>query len=165
MQQTSVQKQYKNKEVLGGIFMITAIKKRINNEKGLTLVELLAVIVILAIVAAIAIPSIGNIIENSRYNAAKADAMNVLSAANLYFVAEPNSTSITVSDLLTGGYLDTAGKVPTTATITKKPGGNTISTTLTYSGTKTVVLINATIALINADPQKGSSGTINNIGS
>ena len=40
------------------------LQKRLNNEKGLTLVELLAVIVILGIIAAIAIPSIGNIIQN-----------------------------------------------------------------------------------------------------
>ncbi len=38
------------------------LQKRLKNEKGLTLVELLAVIVILGIIAAIAIPSIGNII-------------------------------------------------------------------------------------------------------
>lgn len=37
---------------------------RVKNEKGLTLVELLAVIVILAIVAAIAIPAISNVIDN-----------------------------------------------------------------------------------------------------
>ncbi len=41
------------------------LQKRLNNEKGLTLVELLAVIVILGIIAAIAVPSIGGIIENS----------------------------------------------------------------------------------------------------
>ena len=35
------------------------LQKRLNNEKGLTLVELLAVIVILGIIAAIAMPSIG----------------------------------------------------------------------------------------------------------
>ena len=42
------------------------LQKRLKNEKGLTLVELLAVIVILGIIAAIAVPSIGNIIDNSR---------------------------------------------------------------------------------------------------
>ena len=42
------------------------LQKRLKNEKGLTLVELLAVIVILGVIAAIAVPSIGNIIENSR---------------------------------------------------------------------------------------------------
>ena len=62
------------------------LQKRLNNEKGLTLVELLAVIVILGIIAAIAIPSIGNIVTNSRVNALIADGQNVLAAANLYFV-------------------------------------------------------------------------------
>ena len=45
------------------------LQKRLKNEKGLTLVELLAVIVILGIIAAIAVPSIGNIVENSRVKA------------------------------------------------------------------------------------------------
>jgi len=39
------------------------------NEKGLTLIELLAVIVLLGIIAAIAVPSIGGVIENSKKNA------------------------------------------------------------------------------------------------
>ncbi len=42
------------------------LKRFIRNEKGLTLIELLAVIVILGIIAAIAIPSIGAIIDNSK---------------------------------------------------------------------------------------------------
>ena len=36
--------------------MFKNMKKQLNNEKGLTLIELLAVIVILAIIAAIAVP-------------------------------------------------------------------------------------------------------------
>ncbi|NLY78711.1 MAG: prepilin-type N-terminal cleavage/methylation domain-containing protein, partial [Lysinibacillus sp.] len=39
--------------------MFNLLKKRIKNEKGLTLIEVLAVVVILAIVAMIAIPAIG----------------------------------------------------------------------------------------------------------
>ena len=46
--------------------MFKNMKKQLNNEKGLTLIELLAVIVILAIIAAIAVPAIGNIINNSK---------------------------------------------------------------------------------------------------
>ncbi|RIV13331.1 prepilin-type N-terminal cleavage/methylation domain-containing protein, partial [Priestia flexa] len=45
------------------------MKKFLKNEKGLTLIELLAVIVILGIIAAIAIPSIGGIIQKSREDA------------------------------------------------------------------------------------------------
>ena len=53
------------------------------NERGLTLIELLAVIVILGIVAAIAVPSIGKIIENSKWDAHCANAITVLNAAKL----------------------------------------------------------------------------------
>lgn len=58
--------------------------KDLRNEKGLTLVELLAVIVILAIVGAIAFVAIGNVIENSKKDAHVANALQVISAAKLY---------------------------------------------------------------------------------
>lgn len=60
------------------------LKKRLKNERGLTLVELLAVIVILAIVALIAFVMIGNIIENSRKDAHVANAQQLIEAAKLY---------------------------------------------------------------------------------
>lgn len=65
------------------MFFKEQIKKRIKNEKGLTLIELLAVIVILAIIAAIAIPAIGNIINKSRDKAEISDALNVIAGAKL----------------------------------------------------------------------------------
>ena len=64
--------------------MFSTLKKHIKNEKGLSLVELLAVIVILAIIAAIAIPAIGNIIANSRVKSEISDAVQILNAAKLY---------------------------------------------------------------------------------
>lgn len=60
------------------------IQNKLKDQKGLTLIELLAVIVILAIIAAIAIPAIGNIIQNSRNGAVKADFQNAISAVNIY---------------------------------------------------------------------------------
>lgn len=63
--------------------MFNLLKKRLRNEKGLTLVELLAVIVILAIIAAIAIPAIGNIVQNSRDKAILADALNIIAGAKI----------------------------------------------------------------------------------
>jgi len=86
MQQTSVQINNKvnERQEKGGFNMFKNLRKRIKNEKGLTLIELLAVIVILAIVAAIAIPAIGNIISNSEKKAVKSDALNILNASNIY---------------------------------------------------------------------------------
>jgi len=142
--------------------MITAIRRRLRNEKGVTLVELLVVVVILGIIAAIAIPSVGNIVENTRYNAAKADAITVLNAANLYFADTPTESSVTVATLKSSGFLQNAGKVPDTASVTKASSGeNTISTassaSITFSGSKTLTLNAATITHINNDQRKGSS--------
>lgn len=83
MQQTSVQKENGSHNNKGGNIMFKQLKKRIKNEKGLTLIELLAVIVILAIIAAIAIPAVGNIIQNSRDKAVLSEASNLLSGAKI----------------------------------------------------------------------------------
>lgn len=68
--------------------MFQQMKKRIKNEKGLTLIELLAVIVILAIIAAIAIPAIGNIIQNSRDKAILSEALNIISGGKLAHIEQ-----------------------------------------------------------------------------
>lgn len=66
--------------------MFNTLKKRIKNEKGLSLVELLAVIVIMAIIAAIAIPAIGNIVNNSRDKAILTESLNILSGAKIAYM-------------------------------------------------------------------------------
>lgn len=66
--------------------------ERFKNERGLTLVELLAVVVILAIIGTIAFVLIGNIIENSKKDAHIANAQQLISAAKLY---EANGGEIT----------------------------------------------------------------------
>lgn len=58
----------------------------LKNKKGVTLVELLAVIVIMGIIAAIAVPAIGGLITNSRTNAVKAELTSIEEAARLFAV-------------------------------------------------------------------------------
>lgn len=83
--------------------------KQMKNEKGMTLVEVLAVLVILALIAAIAIPMIGNMISNSQQKSELNDALNIIAAAKL---ADTNGdkvgsdVSYTRKELVDGGYLD-----------------------------------------------------------
>lgn len=63
--------------------MFKALRKKLKDQRGLTLIELLAVIVILGIIAAIAVPNIGNIISDSEDDAIVADALQIINAAKI----------------------------------------------------------------------------------
>ena len=83
------------------------IKKSMRREDGFTLVELLAVIVILGIILAIAIPAVGNVITNAETKASERTDALILDAARLYFIGEEGAKSpVTVGQLVTLGYLD-----------------------------------------------------------
>jgi type IV pilus assembly protein PilA len=63
--------------------MLKLIKKSLKNEKGLTLVELLVVVVILGIISSIAVVSIGNIIGETKDKAKVTEAVQIINAAKL----------------------------------------------------------------------------------
>lgn len=132
----------------GGHFMFKLMKKRIKNEKGLTLVEVLAVVVILAIVAMIAIPAIGNMIENNRIKAMKADAINVISAAHIYYT-EGNTATFTDSLQDVKNYLENFGSM-TSFTVTEKGVLNGEAT----KGSVTLEFKDATVESIEAENPK-----------
>ncbi|PIC96669.1 Tfp assembly type protein [Sporosarcina sp. P26b] len=127
------------------------------NQKGLTLVELLAVIVILGIIAAIAVPAIGNIITNSKVNAMKADGQNILAAAQMYF-AENGEKTAELVDLTGGGFLNDVGGI-TEATVSKVDGGNTLTGVATTKGV-TVTFTNATSKMITDADVKADAAPV-----
>jgi len=60
----------------------------LKNKQGITLVELLIVIVIMGIIAAIAIPAVGNIVENTQKDAVLTDAQTIANQARTACLTE-----------------------------------------------------------------------------
>ena len=85
--------------------------KRLRNQKGLTLIELLAVIVILGIIAAIAVPSIPGIIDNSKKDAHVANAQQMINATKLAVVGNPDLLNLATDQRVPLGYLINEGYI------------------------------------------------------
>ncbi|HLS20587.1 MAG TPA: prepilin-type N-terminal cleavage/methylation domain-containing protein [Bacillota bacterium] len=87
---------------------INQLKKQLKNERGLTLVELLAVIVILAIIAVIAFVMIGNVTENAKKDAHISNAQQLIAAAKLYDATEKSieGDSVDSDKLYDAEFLD-----------------------------------------------------------
>ena len=93
-----------------------------NNKKGFTLVELLAVIVILAIIALIATPIILNVIDNAKEGSAKNSAYGYIDAvekANAQQILKVSNISV-----LSGTY--TIGENGATVIESKEGEGTTV---------------------------------------
>lgn len=82
--------------------MFKSIKKRLKDQRGLTLVELLAVVVILGIIAGIAVPNIGKIIDNTEKDAQVAEGIQIIQAAKLY----STSTKLDFASTPVAGHAD-----------------------------------------------------------
>ena len=122
----------------------------IRNNKGVTLVELLIVIVILGIIAAISIPAVGNIVENSRKDAVLADAINLRNAATLCHQAQECDN---------GTFTDEAsGQLEFYITIDVDSYSVTIA-----NGVVTTVTVTSGVYTFTGDPTGATRGNVDDV--
>ena len=72
-------------------------------KKAFTLIELLAVIIILAVIALIATPVVLNVIENAKEEAFKDSIYGAIDAAKYYYYENPDTIQVSVKDLKLNG--------------------------------------------------------------
>ena len=100
------------------------------NKKGFTLVEIMIVVVIIGLLAAMAVPAFQAVRNNARTKAVLNNLRQVAGAAQQYMLEE-GVTQVTVGNLQSGGYLPDTIESVGTETYTFTIGESDTSLTVT----------------------------------
>ena len=111
-----------------------------SNKKGFTLVELIVVIAIMAILAAVLVPVVTNKIKDANAASQATTAENIAKTISLYLAetADPNMTELGTK--LTGaGYAEATVNTTAKTISVKQKTGDSMTYTVTIEATKAVV--------------------------
>jgi prepilin-type N-terminal cleavage/methylation domain-containing protein len=138
--------------------------RRKKGQKGFTMIELMVVVVIVGILAAIAIPLYGKYIKNSRVTEATARIGEIITAAKAYAQEHTSDTTPfnpTWPPAIGGGIVDLTSSQYFDYTITAGGGLDATANALTIhaagKGKMALVTVDVTVANINVN---GSAPTV-----
>jgi len=86
--------------------MLRRLRRWSEDQRGVTLIELMVVVAILAVIAAIAVPMVANSLEQSKVNTDKQNAAILTEALARWRIDNSNTTSLPDGDDLEGQYID-----------------------------------------------------------
>jgi general secretion pathway protein G len=91
--------------------MLKYFRKLMKDEKGFTLIELMVVVVIIGILAAIAVPAFSEVSQKGKISRARADLRTLESTISIYYV-EKNEYPEDLQVLENEGYIKAVPKDP-----------------------------------------------------
>ncbi len=105
------------------------------NQKGFTMVELMVVVVIVGVLAAVAVPMYSKYIKNARVSEATGKIGEVVTAAKAWAIENPNTAGNPIWPSGAGGIVDLTQSDLFTYAITGGGGGNANSSAFTVRAT------------------------------
>lgn len=122
---------------------------RKSNQKGFTMVELMVVVVIVGVLAAVAVPLYGKYVKNARVSEATAKIGELVTASKAWAVENSNASGTPIWPSGSGGLVDLTASPNFTYAISSGGGANatTTSFTLTATGRSGTKMSGVTVAV------------------
>jgi type IV pilus assembly protein PilA len=108
---------------------------RKTNQKGFTMVELMVVVVIVGVLAAVAVPLYGKYVKNARVTEATARIGEIVTSSKAWAIENSNASGTPIWPSGSSGLVDLSASPQFTYAISSGGGANATSTALRITGT------------------------------